>query len=137
MADIHSTVPREQVDAMLEIMGRVLGTDIAPTGDISFTVNGTRYVISSHTDQQNAVVIDRSSGSPIDYSAFKRDPDNAGAVLGWGVMRLEPWAFGGLFLSKEAAEQEASARGGGFVARYGSYKLGTDEFVSSTNHMPD
>lgn len=60
-----------------------------------------------------------------------KDPDNAGSVLGWGVVRNSPWSLHGVFSSKNEAESQATTAGDGYVAGYGSHKLGTDDFIFS------
>lgn len=58
-----------------------------------------------------------------------KDPDNAGSVLGWGVVQMSPWRFVDIYASKEAAEAEAASRGSGYRVEYGSHRLGTDDFM--------
>ncbi|PUA41443.1 hypothetical protein C5U62_31915 [Pseudomonas protegens] len=58
-----------------------------------------------------------------------KDPDNAGWVLGWGVVQSSPWRFIDIYASKEAAEAEAEARGPGYRVDYGSHRLGSDDFM--------
>lgn len=58
-----------------------------------------------------------------------KDPDNAGHVLGWGVVQNSPWRFVDIYASKEAAEVEAASRGAGYRVDYGSHRLGTDDFI--------
>lgn len=60
-----------------------------------------------------------------------KDPDNAGWVLGWGVVKNAPWSLHGVFSSKDEAQTEAKKAGDGYVVRYGSHKSGTDDFISS------
>lgn len=62
-------------------------------------------------------------------SNLKRDADNPGWVLGWGVVREDPWSFHGIFASKEEAEQAVKTAGDNHIARYGSHRPGTDDFV--------
>ena len=61
-----------------------------------------------------------------------KDPDNAGSVLGWAVVRNAPWSLHGVYPSKEEAESEAKTAGEGHLVHYGSHKLGTDDFVWSS-----
>lgn len=58
-----------------------------------------------------------------------KDPDNAGSVLGWGVVQMSPWRFVDIYASKEAAEAEAASRGSGYRVEYGSHRPGTDDFM--------
>ncbi len=58
------------------------------------------------------------------------DPDNAGCVLGWGVLRdRHPWHFVDVYADQKTAKAEAERRGEGYVVEYGSHRLGTDDFV--------
>ena len=58
------------------------------------------------------------------------DPDNAGCVLGWGVLRdRHPWHFVDVYAEQKTAKAEAERRGEGYVVEYGSHRLGTDDFV--------
>ena len=57
------------------------------------------------------------------------DPDNPGSVLGWGVVQKSPWRFVNIYVSEDAAEAEAVARGARFSVEFGSHRLGTDDFV--------
>lgn len=59
------------------------------------------------------------------------DPENSGSVLGWAVVRNMPWSFIDIYASKEVAEIEAERLGAGHSARYGSHKLGTNDFAGS------
>jgi hypothetical protein len=61
---------------------------------------------------------------------FKADPGNAGWVLGWAVIRNSPWHLAGFFDNQADATVEASKLDG-YEARYGSHKLGTDDFMSA------
>jgi hypothetical protein len=60
---------------------------------------------------------------------FPKDPDNAGWVLGWGVVRNSPWSFLGIYPSEEEAESVAADAGEGYLVRHGSHRPGTDDFV--------
>jgi hypothetical protein len=58
------------------------------------------------------------------------DPDNAGWVLGWGVVRSAPWKLHGVYGTKAEADAEAAIAGAGFVVKEGSNEKGTDNFIS-------
>lgn len=58
-----------------------------------------------------------------------KDPDNQGWVLGWGVVRKEPWSFIDVYADKRTAEAEAARLGAGHSVEYGSHQLGTDNFM--------
>lgn len=60
------------------------------------------------------------------------DPDMPGWVLGWAVGRNAPWSFIDIYANKEAAEAEAKRLGAGHSVKYGSHKLGTDNFVGGS-----
>lgn len=61
---------------------------------------------------------------------LKRDPDNAGWVLGWGVVRSSPHHLVGVYDTKGAAEIKAAELGSEYQVKYGSHRLGSDDFVS-------
>ncbi len=63
-------------------------------------------------------------------SGLKKDPDNEGWVLGWAVRRLSPWELVGIYKSEDMAVKKAMMMGPGFKAKFGSYRLGSDDFVS-------
>ena len=58
-----------------------------------------------------------------------KDPDNAGSVLGWGVVHITPWRFVDIYASKEVAETEAKSRGPRYRVEFGSHRLGSDDFM--------
>lgn len=58
-----------------------------------------------------------------------KDPDNAGSVLGWGVVHSAPWRFVDIYASKDAAKAEAASLGPGYRVEYGSHRLGSDDFI--------
>ncbi|MFE2005674.1 hypothetical protein ACFW6U_09805 [Pseudomonas guariconensis] len=62
-------------------------------------------------------------------SKLKPDADNPGWVLGWGVVRESPWNLHGIFASKDEAEVAAQQVGNNHIARFGSHRPGTDDFV--------
>jgi hypothetical protein len=55
---------------------------------------------------------------------------------GWGVFRIEPWHFAGLFETREAAEAKAREMGTDYLAKYGEHQAGTDNFVWSSDENP-
>ena len=57
------------------------------------------------------------------------DPWNKGWTLGWGVYRLEPWDFRGLYNTEEEARATAKELGADYEVAYGSNRDGTDDFV--------
>ncbi len=58
------------------------------------------------------------------------DPDNKGWVLGWGVVRSAPWHFVGVYSNKSVAQAEVDLLGESYATRYGSHRLGSDDFIS-------
>lgn len=62
-------------------------------------------------------------------SSFPLDELNPGWVKGWGVVRMAPWDFAGLFLTRKLADNELAARGADYVVGYGSRRLGSNDFV--------
>jgi hypothetical protein len=69
-------------------------------------------------------------------NAFADDPVNPGWVLGWGVYRMSPWAFAGVFDSEAEAGSRAQALGNFYQVAFGSHRLGSDDFVTSTKQIP-
>ncbi|WKL69431.1 hypothetical protein Q1Z72_12520 [Pseudomonas qingdaonensis] len=65
----------------------------------------------------------------IDTRGLKPNPEIPGNVLGWGVVRSDPWSLAGVYSSKEQAQAEATRVGNDHIVAYGSHKPGTDEFV--------
>lgn len=59
------------------------------------------------------------------------DPDNPSWVLGWAVGRNAPWSFIDIYDNEEVAQIEADRLGNGHIVRYGSHRLGTDEFIGT------
>jgi hypothetical protein len=53
-------------------------------------------------------------------NAFADDPVNPGWVLGWGVYRMSPWAFAGVFDSEAEAGSRAQALGNFYQVAFGS-----------------
>ncbi|ECW0470513.1 TPA: hypothetical protein R4G84_002866 [Salmonella enterica subsp. enterica serovar Mississippi] len=57
------------------------------------------------------------------------DPFTHGAVMGWGVVRFEPWCLAGVFETEHKAKDLATKLGTDYEVFYGSYKLGTASFI--------
>lgn len=68
---------------------------------------------------------------------MKPDKDNPGNLMGWGVYRNAPWAFAGLFATRDEAQAKAQGLGGSYKVGYGSHKPGTDDFIMSSAHQPE
>lgn len=62
---------------------------------------------------------------------LKADPDSAGWVLGWGVVRNSPWSLHGVYATEIEALAESKVAGEDHAVRYGSHKPGTDDFMWS------
>lgn len=60
------------------------------------------------------------------------DPANPGSALGWGVLRGAPWHLAGLHPDREQAEAHRNTLGDGYEVRFGSNRIGTDDFMSSS-----
>lgn len=58
------------------------------------------------------------------------DPDNNGWVLGWCVLKQDPWHLVDVYAEKAIAEAEACRLGDDYVVKYGSHRLGSDDFLS-------
>ncbi|MBC5790788.1 MULTISPECIES: hypothetical protein [Providencia] len=57
------------------------------------------------------------------------DPDNINSVLGWGVVKYNPWHLDSVHATKTQAELRASLLGNGYKVHYGSHKLQSDDFI--------
>lgn len=58
------------------------------------------------------------------------DPSNPGWRRGYGVLRREPWHLAGVGTSLEAAQAFATKLGTDYRVRFGSQRIGTDDFMS-------
>lgn len=63
---------------------------------------------------------------------LKEDPDNKGWVMGWAVVRGSPWHLVGVYATKDMAETKVSEFDKNYGVRFGSHRLGSDDFVSGT-----
>ncbi|EPX7218117.1 hypothetical protein ACW16U_001671 [Escherichia coli] len=61
---------------------------------------------------------------------LKADPDNQGWVLGWVVVRDKPWRLVGIYATEDGAKSKRSELNGEYEVRYGSHRLGSDDFMS-------
>lgn len=55
---------------------------------------------------------------------------------GWGVYRNAPWHFVGLFPTQQAAEEKAKQMGADYLVRRGENRVGTDDFVWTSQENP-
>jgi len=60
---------------------------------------------------------------------LKKDPENEGWVLGWGVLQDSPWLLAGVYATPGDAQAEAKRNGSSFRVLEGSYQLGTQNFI--------
>jgi len=63
--------------------------------------------------------------------SYALDNNNEGWIVGWAVIQNSPWVLAGMFLTKEEAAATQSKLGDSYEVRYGSRRLGSDDFVGS------
>jgi hypothetical protein len=63
--------------------------------------------------------------------SYPLDSDNQGWIVGWGVIRNEPWDLAGMFPTKQEAEVAREKLGESYRVRYGSRKLGSNDFIDA------
>ncbi len=56
---------------------------------------------------------------------------------GWGVFRMNPWHFAGLYSTHDEAEAEKHRLGNAYEFAHGTHIRGTDEFVQDAGQQPD
>jgi hypothetical protein len=65
------------------------------------------------------------------FASYERDKQNKNWVKGWGVVNPETNVLQAFFPAKEQAEEELQKSGIGFVAVYGSKRIGSnDDFIA-------
>jgi hypothetical protein len=52
-------------------------------------------------------------------------------ILGWAVVRANPWHLAGIFADASEAEVKASELVGDYAVRYGEGRPGSDDFISA------
>ena len=62
-------------------------------------------------------------------NSFKLNSDNPGWVIGWGVLQKFPHDVISMHLTKEEAEAKAKTLGDNFEIKYGSRRLGSNDFI--------
>ena len=64
-------------------------------------------------------------------SRYPLDEDNAkeGWIRGYGVLRMSPWHFAGLFPTVAEANRQRETLGPEYIVKLGSRRLGTDDFI--------
>lgn len=65
-----------------------------------------------------------------DTTKLQADPSNPGWVLGWAVVRNAPWHLAGVHPDEQSARSIARGLGETYRVKYGSHRLGSDDFVS-------
>lgn len=63
--------------------------------------------------------------------SYALDGENNGWIVGWGVVRNNPWDLAGMFPPKEEAEAAKGRLGAAYEVRHGSRKLGSNDFIDS------
>lgn len=58
-----------------------------------------------------------------------RDPYNKESVMGWGVVRCDPWYLVGVYASEDEARRVLCQFDINFEVVYGSYSLGSNSFI--------
>jgi hypothetical protein len=73
--NVHSTLTREQVAALGDILDRLAGTPLERTGDIAITFDDVRYVVSSQTGAYAAAVVVRDGAQEIigEIAPYRRE----------------------------------------------------------------
>jgi serine protease Do len=77
------------------------------------------------------------AGVGLDRLVPTLDPSNPGSCRGWGVLRQGPWHLAGVFPDAEQAGEHRAKLGDGYEVRFGTHKVGTDDFMNSSNGPPD
>jgi serine protease Do len=57
------------------------------------------------------------------------DADNVGNILGWGVLKANPWHLAGVHPTPECAKAQQSNLDDEYEVKWGSHKVGTDDFI--------
>lgn len=70
------------------------------------------------------------AGVGLDSLVPSVDPRNPGWCKGWGVLRPGPWHLAGVFPDKAQAEAHRATLGPAYEVRYGSHRIGSDDFMS-------
>jgi len=63
------------------------------------------------------------------HDTFAVDPRNPGWIKGWAVLRTSPWDLVGMYVTETEA-REACAVHPGYEVKFGSRKLGSNDFVA-------
>lgn len=61
-----------------------------------------------------------------------KDPNAPGSVLGWAVVRTDQQSFIDIFSIKDIAETQATRLGAAYSVKYGSHRLGSDDFIGAS-----
>ncbi len=65
----------------------------------------------------------------VDYSGFKKDPENTGWVKGWLVFDDERRVFHSIHMKEEEAASETEKLGKPYAYSYGAHLPNTDEYI--------
>ena len=69
--------------------------------------------------------------------AFDSDPDEPMDIFGWGLVRVCPWHFVGLFVTAAKAHAAREDFGAQYIVRHGVRRIGTDDFKWYRNDERD
>ena len=59
---------------------------------------------------------------------FDIDPDDPMGIFGWGLVRVFPWHFVGLFVTAAEAHAAREEFGAEYIVRHGVRRIRTDDF---------
>ena len=59
---------------------------------------------------------------------FDIDPDNPNSVFGWGLLRVQPWHFVGLYATAAEAHAARENFAADYIVRHGSMRMGRVRF---------
>lgn len=77
------------------------------------------------------------AGVGLDRLVPTLDPFNPGSCRGWAVLRPGPWHLAGVFSDRAQAETYRAQLCDGYEVRFGTHKVGTDDFISSSEGALD
>ena len=88
--------------------------------------------ISKHLDQP-LIVFDREQYLEfLGFASFSKDKANKKWVMGWGVVKNNPWCLFDFLPTKEQADEACQKAGVDFDVVYGSKRIGSsDDFIGA------
>lgn len=103
---VLSNVSQAHKDVLGDMLDSIVGVPLERSGDISFIVNNTQYVISGHADLPTAALFVRPHAAEVveDSSSYRRAIVEAVAAL--GLARALEQAVGQEFTLKQLAACE-------------------------------